>query len=57
MTVIQTMIQTDVRHGTDIWGCQLAFREIVRDTARDVNELDKHIYIPTYRWADREADR
>ena len=57
MTVIQTMIQTDVRHGTDIWGCQLAYREIVRDTPRDVNELDKHIYIPTYRWEDREADR
>ena len=41
--------------GQTYGGCQLAFREIVRDTARDVNELDKHIYIPTYRWADREA--
>ena len=51
------MIQTDVRHGTDIWGCQLAYREIVRDTPRDVNELDKHIYIPTYRWAERDAYR
>ena len=38
-------------------GCQLAYREIVRDTSRDVNEIDKHIYTPTYRWADREADR
>ena len=57
MTVIQTMIQTDVRHRTDIWGCQLAYREIVRDTSRDANEIDNHIYTPTYRWADREADR
>ena len=33
----------------------MAYREIVRYTSRDVNEIDKHIYTPTYRWADREA--
>ena len=43
--------------GQTYGGVNLAYREIVRDTSRYVNEIDKHIYIPTYRWADREADR
>ena len=57
MTVIQTMIQTDGIHRADIWGVSFGRqREGVRDTSRDVKELVKHIDIPAYRWADRDAD-
>ena len=47
------MIHTDGRHRADICGIQ---SEGVRDTSRVVKEIDKHIDIPTYRWAGRDAD-